>query len=95
MSYKIKILICMTNPRINSFQKYMDNNDEINQAISSLRNSFKLGEFDIFTLIKDKIKNYKKLTDAELEFIETLSESQKIELILLYNKIISVLENIL
>jgi ribosome biogenesis GTPase A len=74
-----------------NYQQYIMD-DEIYRTIASLRKSFNLGEIDIFTLIKDKIKNYKKLTDAELTFIETLSEQQKMEIILLYNKMTALLE---
>ena len=85
----------MTKSQINPCEKYINKNDEITTAISSLKKSFNLGEIDQFTLLKDNIKNYRKLTDIQLAYIHTLSETQKLEIILLYNKMITILENII
>lgn len=44
-----------------------------------------MSEFDI---LKDDIKNYRKLSKSQLSYIKTLSETEKIEIIELYDQVI-------
>jgi hypothetical protein len=44
--------------------------------------------------MKDDIKNYIPLSEQQLIQVETLSDTEKIELIKLYNTMFSTLENI-
>ena len=46
------------------------------------------GELDTFTLIKDNVKNYRILTEPELQYLYQLTEEQKIELIQIYDRVI-------
>ena len=43
-------------------------------------------EFDYYEIIKDDIKNFRKLNKYQLEYIEGISHNQKNEIIELYNK---------
>jgi len=47
-----------------------------------------------FSIMKDDIKNYTPLSEQQLIQVETLSDTEKIELIKLYNTMFSTLENI-
>ena len=53
----------------------MDNNNKVNNTI--------------FAKLLQSINNNKKLTLENIDFIESLSNEKKMELILLYDKIIS------
>ena len=60
---------------------------------SGLDNSEKIISFnkvmkddDVFEIIKDDITKYKRLTDKQLEYIKTLDNDKKFELIEIYNK---------
>jgi hypothetical protein len=44
-----------------------------------------------FSIIKNDIKNYKPLSEQQLVQLQTLSETEKIELIKLYNTIVDTL----
>jgi hypothetical protein len=44
--------------------------------------------------MKDDITNYRPLSEQQLIQVETLSDTEKIELIKLYNTMFSTLENI-
>ena len=44
--------------------------------------------------MKDDITNYRTLTEEQLIQVETLSDTEKIELIKLYNTMFNTLENI-
>jgi hypothetical protein len=50
---------------------------------------------NVFTIMKDDIRNYKPLNDSQLSNINALSEEQKIEIIKLYNTMFIALEKIL
>jgi hypothetical protein len=52
----------------------MDNNNKVNNTI--------------FAKLVQSIKNNKKLTVENIDFIESLSNDKKIELILLYDKVL-------
>lgn len=47
-----------------------------------------------FSIMKDDITNYRPLSQEQLIQVETLSDTEKIELIKLYNTIFYTLENI-
>ena len=47
-----------------------------------------------FSIMKDDITNYIPLTEEQLIQVETLSDTEKIELIKLYNTMFDTLENI-
>jgi len=63
----------------------LDNSKEI---ISSFYLTNKILDVDYFTIIKDNIINYKKLTDTQLEYIKNLNNEKKFELIQLYDNIL-------
>lgn len=48
-----------------------------------------------FSIMKDDIKNYKPLTNVQLEQLKSLSEIEKIEIIKIYNIMFSQLINII
>jgi hypothetical protein len=50
-------------------------------------------EINNFKLLKDSICNYKKLNEYELMAISKLSDNEKMEIIKLYNTLISILIN--
>ena len=52
-------------------------------------------EITDFTVMKDDIKNYKPLTPMQLLHLDKLTETEKIEIIELYNTLISTLEDII
>ena len=52
-------------------------------------------EITDFTVMKDDIKNYKPLTPMQLLHLDKLTETEKIEIIQLYNTLISTLEDII
>ena len=56
---------------------------------------YDLQTMSVFILLKDTIKNYRPLSNDQLQYIHTLSNEQLIEIILLYNKMIMTLENII
>lgn len=70
----------------------IDNNDN-NDTIYNI--SGKNMEFNEFTIIKDVIRNYRKLSSSQLENIQKLSENKKIEIIQLYNNMMSNIETII
>jgi hypothetical protein len=45
--------------------------------------------------MKDDIKNYRPLTDIQLKQVEELTETEKIELIKVYNIMIATVENLI
>ena len=47
-----------------------------------------------FLIMKDDIKNYRPLSEQQLIQLETLTETEKIELIKLYNTIFNTIEHI-
>ena len=47
-----------------------------------------------FSIMKEDITNYRPLTEEQLIQVETLSDTEKIELIKLYNTMFNTLENI-
>ena len=47
-----------------------------------------------FTIIKDDIKNYRTLTEIQINEIEKLTEQEKIELIKIYNIMIGSIQNL-
>jgi hypothetical protein len=47
-----------------------------------------------FSIMKEDITNYRPLSEEQLLQVETLTETEKIELIKLYNTMFSTLENI-
>ena len=47
-----------------------------------------------FSIMKDDITNYRPLSQEQLIQVETLSDTEKIELIKLYNTMFDTLENI-
>ena len=47
-----------------------------------------------FSIMKDDIKNYRPLSEEQLIQVETLTETEKIELIKLYNTMFNTIENI-
>ena len=47
-----------------------------------------------FSIMKDDITNYRPLSEQQLLQVETLSDTEKIELIKLYNTMFCTLENI-
>lgn len=52
-------------------------------------------EINDLTVMKDDISNYKPLTHSQLLQLEKLTESEKIDIILLYNTMISTLEDMI
>jgi len=52
-------------------------------------------EITDFSVMKDDIKNYKPLTPNQLLQLDNLTELEKIDIIHLYNTIISTLEDII
>jgi len=66
---------------------------EINEKyLSELRKNIEITDF---TVMKDDIKNYNTLTPMQLLQLDKLTEAEKIELIHLYNTMISTLEDII
>ena len=53
-----------------------------------------LQNIDNFIMLKDTIKNYRRLTAEQIQYVYTLSDKQKIDIIILYNKIIATLEHL-
>jgi hypothetical protein len=51
-------------------------------------------KIDNLSIIKDDIANFRSLTNEQLSQIETFTESQKIEIINLYNAMFNTLENV-
>ncbi len=62
------------------FNEKIKNNSNISINITNL------------SIIKDDIKNYRSLTDLQLKQIENLSESEKIEIIKVFNIVIKSIE---
>ena len=64
----------------------LDNSERIisSNYFTNTNNNF---DVDYFKTIKDNIINYKKLTEAQLEYIKKLNNEQKFELIQLYDRI--------
>jgi len=58
--------------------------------LSELRKNIEITDF---TVMKDDIKNYKPLTSMQLLQLDKLTEAEKIEIIYLYNTMISTLED--
>lgn len=62
------------------FNEKIKNNSNISINVTNL------------SIIKDDIKNYRSLTDLQLKQIENLSESEKIEIIKVFNIVIKSIE---
>ena len=52
-------------------------------------------EISPFTIIKDDIKNYRKLTELQLIQLEKFSDDEKIEIIKIYNIMFSSIESLI
>lgn len=52
-------------------------------------------EVDTFAILKDDIANYRTLNPYQLLYIEYLTDSQKIEIIKLYNKTMDCIKDII
>jgi len=52
-------------------------------------------EITHFTIMKDDIKNYRTLTEIQLNEIQYLTENEKIEIIKIYNTMIATIEDLL
>jgi hypothetical protein len=48
-----------------------------------------------FSIMKDDITNYRPLSEQQLIQVETLSDTEKIEIIKLYNTMFNTIENII
>jgi hypothetical protein len=64
---------------------------EFNEKFTQIRKSLLISNFSI---MKDDITNYRPFSEQQLIQVETLTETEKIELIKLYNTMFSTLENI-
>ena len=58
----------------------LDNSEKIISFNSNMK------EADFFELIKDDITKYKRLSDKQLDYIKTLDNDKKFELIEIYNR---------
>ena len=52
-------------------------------------------EVSQFSIMKDDIKNYRSLSDFQLNYLPTLTEDAKIEIIKIYNSMIASIEDLL
>lgn len=52
-------------------------------------------EINTYTILKDDIKNYRRLNEYQLLQIEKLTEKQSIEIIKIYDTMIGTIENLL
>jgi hypothetical protein len=48
-----------------------------------------------FLLLKDDILNYRVLTDKQLSYMETLTDKEKMEIFILYNKMMQSINDLL
>jgi len=48
-----------------------------------------------FSIMKDDIKNYRALTEFQLDYLKNLNENEKIEIIKLYDVMMGTIESIL
>ena len=64
---------------------------EFNEKFTQIRKSLLISNFSI---MKDDITNYRPLSEQQLIQVETLTETEKIELIKLYNTMFNTIENI-
>lgn len=55
----------------------------------------KILDIDYYEMIKDDIKNYRKLNKYQLNYIKDLSNEQKLELITIFNECIGAVQDIL
>jgi hypothetical protein len=81
-----------TLPRITS---KIDNDQEVLNYIKTIQKYSKSLEINMFLMIKDTIKNGRKLSEIELHNIDKLSSNEKIEIIKLYNLMYSELINLI
>lgn len=72
----------------------LDNSDDISYSYC-LKNFMGMAEIDFFKKIKDDIRNYQKLSDRQLDYIKDLNNSDKFELIEIYNEILQKREHAL
>ena len=72
----------------------LDNSDGISYSYC-LKNFMGMAEIDFFKKIKDDIRNYQKLSDRQLDYIKDLNNSDKFELIEIYNEILQKREHAL
>jgi hypothetical protein len=67
----------------------------IENCINTLQKNGKNLEFDTYSILKDDITNYRKLSEYQLLYIEHLTEMQKIEIIKLYDRMFHSIKDIL
>jgi len=60
---------------------------EVNEKLQSIAN--RSMDINPFILLKDNIKNFRKLSDEEKIYLSNLSNEEKIEIILLYDQALS------
>lgn len=72
-----------------------ENNQEVINYIKTKQKYSKSFEINMFLMIKDTIKNGRKLSEIELDNINKLSSIEKTEIIKLYNLMYSELINLL
>jgi hypothetical protein len=86
------IIPCITEP--NNIPESVDNNSVISSALSKFfnrHNSFET--ISDFGLMKNNIKHFYVLSDKEKENLKMYTEEEKIELIILYDKILYALKH--
>jgi len=90
------IIPCITEPnniQENNVQELIDNSSVISSALSKFfnrQNSFET--ISEFGLIKNNIKHFYVLSDKEKENLKMYTEEEKIELIILYDRILYALK---
>jgi hypothetical protein len=77
----------------------MENPKGANLATKEFCNKFSVRynrsmELNNFILLKDTIKHYRGLSEYEQMYIETLSDKEKVEIILLYDTMMRSLESL-
>ena len=60
--------------------------------IADLDHSSRTDALTIFNIMKNNIRNYKRLSISEKSYIATMSDREKIEIIYLYDSIISIVD---
>jgi hypothetical protein len=88
-----------TSPRY-SYQLSKDIICKIDNDIKKLNTSVQLKtnrsmEIKPIVLLKDNIKNYRRLTEYEKMYLQFLSNEEKTEIILLYNQVLSTVVDLL
>ena len=73
----------------NRFENTIDKNiKELNAKLQLKMN--RSMEINSFILLKDNIKNFRKLSEYEKMYIPNLSTDEKIEILLLYDQVLSI-----